>query len=476
MSRWCPKTLLVAMAVGLAGLVSRAAAADDWKFDVVFLKNGKQIKGLLLEQTPAGIEFRMVTRRRGAPTIVNPTSIEHRLVDHLELLGAADRELLEGRLASLRRDRDVSEMVKSLLSPPYKLPDKESDRFADIDLKKVAWVLDGKGPATSYESEHFRLISDADPCFVYLAIVHLEQIYTAYSSFLPPRISAGQPTTILLPRSRAEYQALLKEEKVQLLNPAYYDPTGNRILCCFDLPEIHARLKATHDEHRQTLDQLQSTEADLKQKFKGKVPALVMKGIIDTRKEIAAAEKQNAESAQAAARRLFRMLYHEALHAYLAMFVYPAGEGEVPRWLNEGLAQIFEGAIVEAGELRVERPDADRLQRVQGLIRDKQIVGVGELLKSGPKDFIVVHGSDRQTSDRNYLTSWALAYYLTFDRKLLGTKALDDYVQSLGHGVDAAEAFRTLVGMPLADFETRFRAYLLRLQADGRLGRSAAMK
>src|SRR6516225_9397706 len=50
-----------------------------------------------------------------------------------------------------------------------------------------------------------------------------------------------------------------------------------------------------------------------------------------------------------ATRHLFQTLYHEAFHAYLVNFVYPPEDGEAPRWLNEGLAQIFETAIVEAG-------------------------------------------------------------------------------------------------------------------------------
>ena len=41
----------------------------------------------------------------------------------------------------------------------------------------------------------------------------------------------------------------------------------------------------------------------------------------------------------------------------------------MPRWLNEGLAQIFETAIIEAGELRVGHADAERLARVKEEIR-----------------------------------------------------------------------------------------------------------
>jgi hypothetical protein len=104
------------------------------------------------------------------------------------------------------------------------------------------------------------------------------------------------------------------------------------------------------------------------------------------------------------------------------MAVYPRSEGEVPRWLNEGLAQIFESAIFEAGELRVGRADPKRVAALREMKKNE--LPLVELLRSGPKQFQVEHAGDREVSDRHYLTSWALAYYLTFDRKILGTKAL----------------------------------------------------
>jgi len=95
----------------------------------------------------------------------------------------------------------------------------------------------------------------------------------------------------------------------------------------------------------------------------------------------------------------------------------------------------FEGALVEAGELRVERPDADHLERVQKLIRSKELVGLNELLKSGrqglprrPRQ----RPSELRTVTISHPGRWPIT--LTFDRKLLGTKALDEYVHSLRRG------------------------------------------
>src|SRR5262249_11441469 len=144
---------------------------------------------------------------------------------------------------------------------------------------------------------------------------------------------------------------------------------------------------------------------------------------------------------------------------------YPPSDAEVPRWLNEGLAQIFETAIVEAGELRVGPVDRDRARRVQELVRKQQLVPLADLLKSGPKQFLVQHATEQENSDRYYVSSWALASYLTFERRLLGGKAMDSYVRALSRGTDAVAAFREFVGQPLPEFEKGFRAYLLRLPA-----------
>src|SRR5581483_762723 len=105
-----------------------------------------------------------------------------------------------------------------------------------------------------------------------------------------------------------------------------------------------------------------------------------------------------------------------------------------------------------------------RLERVQTAARKGELVALPELLRSGPKQFLVAHAGEQQTSDRHYLTSWALAHYLTFERKLLGTRALDQYVQALHRGADPLEAFRDLVGQPLPAFEKEFRQYLLQLR------------
>ena len=176
---------------------------------------------------------------------------------------------------------------------------------------------------------------------------------------------------------------------------------------------------------------------------------------------------QNRDAFERLNRPLYTTLYHEAFHAYLDSFVYASQDTSVPRWLNEGLAQIFETALVETGELRVGHVDARRLGAVQDALRKKQFPSLEQILASEPKDFTVAHLSESLRSDRYFQSSWALAFYLNFERKLLGREALDRYVQALTRGTDRSEAFRTLVGQPLPEFEKQFQQFILSLRPDG---------
>jgi hypothetical protein len=453
--------LFAAVLLAVFALAPRTVAAeDDWKFDVVLLKNGHTLRGLLVEQTPAEIQFRCVSRKPGSHTVVIPTTLLRAEVDHVDLLDDAERDKLAARLKAL--------------DPTGK---GEAARMASLDLKPVPWGKDGKTKALRYESTHFVLESNAPEDVARRVAVQLEQLFAAYARFLPPRHQAGQPTTILLAQSLADYQALLKEQGRVMLNPAFYDTDRNEIVCGTDVQRLGEQLEQARQRNQHLLKELKEKEAELNRLFKGQVPANLLRPIQEARDEVGRQNRQNDEQFQAATRQMFRALYHEAFHAYLATFVYPPSEANVPRWLNEGLAQIFEAALVEAGELRVGHADKVRLKEAQAALRRGDLVALPDLLRSGRDQFVVRHASELQTSDRSYLTSWAVAFYLTFERRLLGTRAMDEYVQALHRHADPVDAFRRLVGQEPARFETEFRQYLSELRPDGTVaGRTVPAK
>ena len=82
----------------------------------------------------------------------------------------------------------------------------------------------------------------------------------------------------------------------------------------------------------------------------------------------------------------------------------------------------------------------------------------------------MAHAGDKLTSDRYYLTAWALASYLAFEGKALTPSALDTYARATFRKVDAQEAFCDLVRVEvksLPQFEKQFHVYLEHLRPNG---------
>ena len=204
---------------------------------------------------------------------------------------------------------------------------------------------------------------------VELAAIHLEQVYAAYARCLPPRTANAATTTILLTRSLGEYQAIAKSRGLNLFNPAFYDPARNQVVCGSDLERLCDELQEVRKHHERLRAQMKESKAELMKVYRGKPPAVLLDPMTAAEKRIGDWEKKNDETFASVRQRLFTRLYHEAFHAYLGTFVYPAKGGSLPIWFNEGLAQIFETAIVEVGELRVGHADPNRLKAVRGRSR-----------------------------------------------------------------------------------------------------------
>jgi hypothetical protein len=468
MMRRCRCLWLSAVAGLLTGVLSAQPqpAGSAWKFDKIHLTDGKVFQGLVIEETPSEIRFYDVRQKPGRPTVVILTTFSRDEVKAVDKLDAAERKRLTQRL----RDLDPTGKAEDL-------------RVKSLELSPAQWGYgEDRKPGLSYSSDHFILVSNAGPEIVRRAAVRLEQIYAAYTHYLPPRRQPLQPkadpplrhrtvTTILLVQSRAQYRELLRSQGQDIVNPAFYDAERNEVVCASELKRLGEKLDSTRQEHDKLLERIRKEETEANKLPFGDVRNRVLQQLDEARSEIARVSTKNEETFREATQQLFQTLYHEAFHAYQANFVWPPDEFHVPRWLNEGLAQIFETAIIEAGELRVGHAEEVRLARVKKALAaarpEDGLVPVADLLKSRPKDYLVAHASSRQLADRHYLTSWALAFYLTFDKRLLGTKALDSYLKVQGRSAEPIEAFQKLVGKPLPQFEKEFHEYLTRLQPDG---------
>jgi hypothetical protein len=465
-----PRFAVVALLSGFLGtgalVGQQPAGLSNWAFDEITHVNGNKFQGLIRSESPDGkIEFQSVSRPPGRPTVTLTSYFPKSQYSSVKRLSDKDREVLKKRLAELDPSGEA-----------------ERQRMASLEIEVFDWP--GKpGGGRRYTSEHFRLESTGSEELTRRSAVRLEQIYTAFVRFLPPTAQAPDPTLIMLATDWDEYLALLgRSGQAHLLNPAVYDPRANRILCGSDLKRLGSELQTVTIHHSQQLATLKQYEESVTKLYKGQELDRFLAPIKQERQRVNTADADNGKKFDKATTRVFAILYHEAFHAYVGTFVYPPlkpeevkagkGTGELPRWLNEGLAQVFETAVVEAGELRADAPDHKRLDRVKDWLRgkgkgpDDRLLSLTDLLTAGRDSFLAFHADQKAASDRAYLTSWALAYYLTFDRCVIGTPAFRKYLVAVNSGEDPRRAFTELVGRDLIAFEKDWHAYLLKLQVE----------
>lgn len=440
---------------------------SNWTFDELTLANGAKFQGMIIGESEDGYRFQAVFRPPGRPTVTLTSFFAKSEVTDVKRLTEKDRKVLKQRLAEL--------------DPSGK---GERQRMESLETRLIDWQ--GKvGAGRRYESEFFTLESSGTEELTRRSAVRLEQIYTAFSRFLIPTDKPNRPTLIQLATEREEYRTLLGPlGGANLLNPAVFDPRSNRILCWSDLTRLGSELQTAQLHHSQQLASLKQYEESVAKLYKQPELDRFLAPVNLERKRVWTADQANGMKFDQATARLFATLYHEAFHAYVATFVFPAlkpeevkagkGTGELPRWLNEGLAQVFETSVVEAGELRADSPNPERLARVKDWLKGKggnRLVPLPELLSTGRDAFLAVHSDQKAASDRAYLTSWALAYYLTFDRRVIGTPEFRRYLIAINSGGDPRQAFAALVGQEPGAFEPTWHTYLLKLNRDGKVSK-----
>ena len=444
-------------------LVLLAGQADGWKLDTLHRPGRESLRGLVVRQGADAIEFKQVVRKPGSPTLVFALSFKPSEVSGLDLIDDADRAELTRKLEKLENDR-------RLLFAHLRRVEKGAIAEDLPGLTSASWPGDPTGAtmARVYAGGRFRLVTTVGAELAQLVALQLEQVFAAYAQLLPPRVPDAKPVTILLARSPAEYAALAKGRGAGgLLNPAFYDPATNTVACGSDLDDLEKRIDMLREHHAAEFARIQKGEKDLRAAYMNKPPADLMAVFQEARAKLKGVVERNEATVRTARRLLLERLNHEACHAYLANEVFPVAKGGLPRWLDEGLAQVFEGALVEAGELRAERPDPQRLARFRQAIQSGELPPLAELLRADAKSFLVHHFERKEDSDRAYLVAWGLAYWLLFERQALAGPVLDRALEARVQGADPVAFFEALAGKPLPEAEKQWREGMKALRSSG---------
>ena len=436
-------------------------AGRPWKLEAIQLHDGLRLEGLIVAPPAGGdeteaVEFLQIVQRPGRrKQFIARPPFPAAFVRFIERLPAADREKLLAKVAAFREGQRRLEQAASV-------PLTRNDGHAE-------W---------RYEGSAFSLESTADAMLTRDAIVRLELIMAAFAALVPP-VAEPPPLTVRLCGSMAEYRRLQEELGARIDNPAFYLPARRLLVAGSELPSLLAEQKASADQLDAARQRYESLDKTLEDRLRDLAVDLDRQGFPPARRaeiirrgrqrwareqadgiaRIEAARRANANTIARARRGFQARLAHEAWHAYAAGALRGPGDAGLPAWLDEGLAQVVESAAVEAGEVRLDAPDAERLERLQRLLTEGRVPPVADLLSAGQAGFLEAHAAG--ADEAAYLVAWGLAFDLAVRRPVLSVDRIRALVKA---GDDAAiPRFESIVAMPVDRFDRLWRQRMLEL-------------
>ncbi len=469
-SRWFLRLFicLAASAAGPAfadGTRQPVRPASAWKMERLVTKDGKTHEGLAESQRGDQIIFLEIVRPPGRPLFAVRRPIAEAEIQSLERLPPSDREAFQAKWWQyLRRAR-----IESL----------QLDR---LELQKTSSA--NEPPRWRYQGPWFEFTCQAGEQASRQTIVHLEQVFGALHQALPPRRVPGEPhLSIHVFANHEAYLRFSANRGLAIENAAYFAAVPNQIVVHCPLERIAQEAQAAVREHEALRGRLETQRKDVPERLKkereklerANRPEAEIRQIIirlrsklnqeqeELQRSLDRTDRQNRRTVEEQTAAWLKTLRHEAFHAYLQNYLFPLPEYRVPRWLHEGLAQVFAHSVLEDGLLRVDSPDPELLARLQADLRG-QPLSLSRVLQADHREFLVVTPADQEGSQRLYAYAWGVVWYLLFEDEHSWT--VDDLARlvAAGDDDDVAKRFAEIAGEPLAAFEARWRSSMLKLK------------
>ncbi|MFI4862368.1 MAG: DUF1570 domain-containing protein [Phycisphaerales bacterium JB063] len=140
--------------------------------------------------------------------------------------------------------------------------------------------------------------------------------------------------------------------------------------------------------------------------------------------------------------RAFRVLQHEGFHQFAWNYIGP----NLPVWLNEGLAQYFEDAVMVDGRMSAGLTHRGRIERVRSAIEGGHAMSLGALNAVSSRAWNLTLRQQPEHATLLYAQSWSVVYYLIHGDDGAHQDRLIDYLKLLNQGNGADEAMLLAFG------------------------------
>ena len=159
----------------------------------------------------------------------------------------------------------------------------------------------------------------------------------------------------------------------------------------------------------------------------------------------------------------FEVLQHEGFHQFAHNYL----GRRLPIWINEGLAEYFQDAVVVGRKMEIGLADARRIQIVKNALRDGDAVRFSELINIDHDQWRRTLRTAPKRATLLYAQSWSVVYFLIHGDDQKYQSAFNTYLNLVSRGKQSRAAFQQAFGVEsLAPAADRWRAFAKRQQPD----------
>ena len=158
-----------------------------------------------------------------------------------------------------------------------------------------------------------------------------------------------------------------------------------------------------------------------------------------------------------------RTLQHEGFH----QFAWHHLGRNLPTWLNEGLAQYFEDAVILESGMKLGLANPQRLALVRDALAFNYALPLPELCQLDHHEWSHTLSTNASRSELLYGQAWSLVFYLIHGDDGRYLPAFERYLRMLGTGKPPDDAFQIAFGYGAEEaMETRWRRATLDQRLD----------
>lgn len=160
---------------------------------------------------------------------------------------------------------------------------------------------------------------------------------------------------------------------------------------------------------------------------------------------------------------LRRTLQHEAFHQFAERVI----GNNIPIWLNEGMAQVFEEGIWTGQQFKIEQASPRKMRQLKQDMAAQRMVPFQRFLSLTEKEW-AGNMPQAQTAAAQYTQAWAMTHFLVFAKDQAGQyqyrNRLISMLKMLNNGTRPNDAFVRSFSDNFEGFEDRFLEYARALQ------------